>query len=361
MTRPPHRSPPVPDAPRPLAEAAPPRAAAPARARAALAAAAAGALSAAALVAAPALAAGDCPSGAVDAGSVCLDAGLYAVPAGDRGQDNWFYAEQACAARGGRLPTAGELVGAAPRVKLASRLDDDPAKATLDTDGSDGLRDLREMTSTLVTTRAGSEAAGSIGASEGATGDPRTGEPKPPTQPAETAPDSVQYLTVIDNGDRGGLAGALPITAPAPFRCAYLRGGTSTPAATSTPTPAKATAATVSAPKQITVAALRTSGLRALVECPKDCSWRVTLEVPQPRAFALKLTTSLSQSAVLARSGADPERLDAGSEATARLKVGAAIANRLKRSKSVKAQVTLVAALEGGKAKTIRQAVTLRR
>ena len=43
------------------------------------------------------------------------------------------------------------------------------------------------MSSTLVTTEAGSAAAGSEGVSEGATGNPRQGQPNPIPLPAEPA------------------------------------------------------------------------------------------------------------------------------------------------------------------------------
>ena len=64
------------------------------------------------------------------------------------------------------------------------------------------------MSSTLVTIAAGSSAAGSQGVSEGSRGDPRAGEPDPVPLPANPSPETLQYVTVYDNRDKGGFAGA---------------------------------------------------------------------------------------------------------------------------------------------------------
>ena len=78
-------------------------------------------------------------------------------------------------------------------------------------DPSRGLKDEREMSSTLVTTEAGSAAAGFEGVSEGATGNPRQGQPNPMPLPANPVPESLQYVTVYDNGNKGGFAGSEPV------------------------------------------------------------------------------------------------------------------------------------------------------
>ena len=77
------------------------------------------------------------------------------------------------------------------------------------------------MSSTLVTTAAGSSAAGSEGVTEGAKGDPKQGEPDPTPFPANPTPDTLQYVTVYDDHDKGGFSGSKPITQPEAFRCAF--------------------------------------------------------------------------------------------------------------------------------------------
>lgn len=163
----------------------------------------------------------NCDAQAVDLGTWCLLSNPYPVPPEDQGKNNYFYATQACVAEGGYLPTAAQLIGAAARVKLASTIDDDQLTASTDLDSTDGLRDRREMSATLVTTQAGSSAAGAIGVSDGSKGDPKTGEPDPPTLPAVPAPETLQYVTVYDNRDKGGFAGSRPVSQPENFRCAY--------------------------------------------------------------------------------------------------------------------------------------------
>ncbi len=66
------------------------------------------------------------------------------------------------------------------------------------------------MSSTLVTTEAGSAAAGFEGVSEGATGDPRQGQANPIPLPANPLPESLQYVTVYTTATRAG--------SPAPSR-----------------------------------------------------------------------------------------------------------------------------------------------
>jgi hypothetical protein len=113
-------------------------------------------------------------------------------------------------------------------VKLESVIHDSPLTATIDLDPTRGLKDEREMTSTLVTTEAGSAAAGSEGVSEGATGDPRQGQADPIPIAPNPLPESLQYVTVYDNFNNGGFAGSEPVKEPQNFRCAFnLKSGAS--------------------------------------------------------------------------------------------------------------------------------------
>lgn len=162
-----------------------------------------------------------CPATTVDLGSWCLGSSAYAPSAGEIGKTNYFFASQKCVDLGGWLPTAAQLIGAAAHVKLASVITDSDTTASIDEDASDGFKDKREMSSSLVTTAAGSSAAGSEGVSTGSRGDPRVGEPDPVPQPANPSPDTLQYVTVYDNGDNGGFAGSSPLIASASFRCAF--------------------------------------------------------------------------------------------------------------------------------------------
>jgi hypothetical protein len=163
-----------------------------------------------------------CPPTSADLGTWCLEESPYPLTTQEAGENNYFWATQACVARGGYLPTAAQLIGAAKRVKLESTIHDNPDTATVQQDPSVGLKDQREMSATLVTTAAGSDAAGTEGVSEGATGDPRTGEPNPAGPlPAVPAPATLQYVTVYSNKQRGGFAGSEPVSQPENFRCAY--------------------------------------------------------------------------------------------------------------------------------------------
>jgi hypothetical protein len=165
--------------------------------------------------------AGSCPPATVDLGTWCLDTAPYPLTKEDLGKNNYVWAAKACEAEGGWLPSAGQLLGAAGRVKLESTIHDNPDTATVDQDPSRGLKDEREMSSTLVTTEAGSAAAGSEGVSEGATGDPRQGQANPVPLTANPMPESLQYVTVYSNGQQGGFAGSEPVTAAQNFRCAF--------------------------------------------------------------------------------------------------------------------------------------------
>jgi hypothetical protein len=165
--------------------------------------------------------AGTCPPQTVDLGSWCLDTAPYPLTNAQAGENNYIWASKACVAEGGWLPTAAQLVGAANRVKLESTIHDSPLTATVNQDPSRGLKDEREMSSTLVTTEAGSAAAGSEGVSEGATGNPRQGQANPIPIAANPLPESLQYVTVYDNGQKGGFAGSEPVSNPENFRCAF--------------------------------------------------------------------------------------------------------------------------------------------
>jgi hypothetical protein len=164
---------------------------------------------------------GSCPPATVDIGTWCLDTAPYPLTNAEAGKNNFIWASKACEAQGGWLPSASELLGAANRVKLESTIHDSPLTATTNLDPTRGLKDEREMSSTLVTTEAGSAAAGFEGVSEGATGDPRQGQANPIPLPANPLPESLQYVTVYSNGQAGGFAGSEPVKEPENFRCAF--------------------------------------------------------------------------------------------------------------------------------------------
>lgn len=162
-----------------------------------------------------------CPPDTVDLGTWCLESAPFPLTNEELGKNNFIWASQKCEEEGGWLPSASELLGAAARVKLESTIHDSPLTATIPLDPSRGLKDQREMSSTLVTTEAGSAAAGFEGVSEGSTGNPRLGQPNPIPLPADPLPESLQYVTVYDNGNKGGFAGSEPVMNPENFRCAY--------------------------------------------------------------------------------------------------------------------------------------------
>jgi hypothetical protein len=164
-----------------------------------------------------------CPEDTLELGSWCLMTGVVDVDREDVGKNNYAFAEQFCARRGGYLPSAGELMGAADEVKLSSTIDDRQLTASIDLDPTDGLRDQREMSSTLITTTSGSSAAGSQGVTQGSRGNPRLGEPDPVPLPGDPFPSTLQYVTVFDNGNKGGFAGGKPVSQPERFRCAFNR------------------------------------------------------------------------------------------------------------------------------------------
>lgn len=164
-----------------------------------------------------------CPAATIDIGSWCVQSSTQAVPTEDVGKNDYFYATQTCVSLGGWLPTAAQLVGAADEIKLSGTLSDNETTASIDITADDGLGDRREMSSTLVTTTAGSSAAGSLGVTAGAKGDPGAGEPDPIPMPSDPAPDTLQYVTVFDNANQGGFAGSKPVSSPERFRCAFAK------------------------------------------------------------------------------------------------------------------------------------------
>jgi len=162
-----------------------------------------------------------CPPTTADLGTWCLEESPFPLTTQDAGKNNYFWASQTCVERGGFLPTAGQLIGAAKRVKLESTIHDNQDTATIQLDPTVGLKDQREMSASLTTTAAGSDAAGFEGVSQGSTGNPRTGEPNPVPLPAVPQPATLQYITVYSNGQKGGFAGSEPVSQPENFRCAY--------------------------------------------------------------------------------------------------------------------------------------------
>jgi hypothetical protein len=165
--------------------------------------------------------AGTCPPATVDIGTWCIDSAPYPLTNAEAGKNNYFWASKACEAEGGWLPSASQLIGSSSRVKLESVIHDSSLTATVDLDPTRGLKDEREMSSTLVTTEAGSAAAGSEGVSEGASGNPRQGAPNPVPVKANPVPESLQYVTVYDNENQGGFAGSESVKEPQNFRCAF--------------------------------------------------------------------------------------------------------------------------------------------
>ena len=165
-----------------------------------------------------------CGADTVDLGTWCLSSSTFPLPNSDIGKNDFFYATKACVELGGYLPSAAQLLGAASRVKLNSYITDNDTTAGVDIDPADGLTDRREMSSTLVTTQGGASSSGLLGVSEGSLGNPRTGEPNPVVVPAVPAPETLQYITVVDNGEKGGFAGSKPVGQPEAFRCAYAKG-----------------------------------------------------------------------------------------------------------------------------------------
>ena len=305
-----------------------------------------------------------CPDATTDLGTYCLSA--LQSPDGKPAAD-YFTAARTCSTQGGTIPTADQLVGAADRVRLAGRIDDDPSVAIIDPDNGRGRADLREMTSTLVTTRSGSGAAGTLGVSEGAKGDPAKGEPDPAPEPADTAPSSLQYVTVIANHGNGGFAGSQPVSDPARFRCVYYKQGTVAPAG---PPPAVgapvASAPRVSSASSAKLTTLGHTGVTGVVSCPASCTYTLVLQVPPSTARRVGLTTSTKRPAVLATNGTNPETLDAGGQARVRLRPTASQIGRMRywikrlKLKSVTAQVVLASQADDGHRSTVTRKLMIK-
>jgi hypothetical protein len=164
-----------------------------------------------------------CGPDSIDVGTWCLMSAVYPVANDEVGKNDYLWASQKCEALGGWLPTAAQLVGAASRARLNSTINDNATTAAVDEYPGDGLKDKREMSATLVTTAAGSSSAGSQGVSEGSKGNPGPGEPDPVPAPADPTPSTLQYVTVYDNGNKGGFAGSKPVSQPEDFRCAFAK------------------------------------------------------------------------------------------------------------------------------------------
>ena len=75
-----------------------------------------------------------CGPTTVDLGTWCLETSPYPVTNQEIGQNNYFWARQKCVEKGGYLPTAAQLIGAAKRVKLESTIHDNPDTATVEQD-----------------------------------------------------------------------------------------------------------------------------------------------------------------------------------------------------------------------------------
>jgi hypothetical protein len=168
-----------------------------------------------------------CPvSNAIDLGTWCLESTTYRVPAQDAGKNNYLYASQKCVEEGGWLPSAAQLVGAAPFASLKSTIDDSPASSAVSEfpEPANGIKDEREMTGDLFTIGAGSRSAGSEGVTVGSKGTGNLSEPNPVPIPAEPFPETLDYVTVYDNHNIGGFAGGEPVTKAENFRCAYAKG-----------------------------------------------------------------------------------------------------------------------------------------
>ncbi len=168
-----------------------------------------------------------CPvSGGIDLGSWCLEGSTFKVPQSETGENDYVYAAQKCVKEGGWLPSAAQLIGAAPEAALKSTINDDPATSGVSEtpEASSGIKDEREMTGDLFTTAAGLRAAGSEGVTAGSKGTGNVGEPNPVPMPAEPMPETLAYVTVFDNHNLGGFAGGEPVNKPENFRCAYAMG-----------------------------------------------------------------------------------------------------------------------------------------
>ena len=166
---------------------------------------------------------GTCSPDTIDVGTYCIETtpNLHIRTESEKPRFNFIEASKACVKAGGYLPSASELIGAANIIKLESRADDNRLRATINEDPSRGLKDEREMSSTLVVTQGGPSFSGFEGVSEAAAGNPRQGQGNPVPLPANPYPETLQYVTVYSNFQKGGFAGSQPITEPQNFRCAF--------------------------------------------------------------------------------------------------------------------------------------------
>lgn len=169
----------------------------------------------------------NCPiPNAIDLGTWCLESAPYPIPPKDTGKNDYLYATQACVKAGGWLPSAAQLIGAAPRAKLQSTIDDSILTSGAEEfpDAKNGIKDKREMSGDLTTTASGSRSAGSEGVTVGSKGNGNLGEPDPVPMPADPLPETLNYVTVYDNHNLGGFAGGEPVGKAEIFRCAYAKG-----------------------------------------------------------------------------------------------------------------------------------------
>ncbi|HME04328.1 MAG TPA: hypothetical protein VKG38_15005, partial [Solirubrobacteraceae bacterium] len=61
---------------------------------------------------------GTCPPATVDLETYCMETAPYPLTKEQLGKNNFIFASKTCQQRGGWLPSASELLGAAERVKL---------------------------------------------------------------------------------------------------------------------------------------------------------------------------------------------------------------------------------------------------
>src|SRR5262249_42713703 len=88
-----------------------------------------------------------CPPTTAAIGTWCLEESPYPLLNKDAGYNDWFWASRKCVEAGGFLPSAGDLIGAARRVKLAGKIHESVDTATIEQDPTVGLKDKREMSS----------------------------------------------------------------------------------------------------------------------------------------------------------------------------------------------------------------------
>ena len=164
---------------------------------------------------------GSCPPDTVNLGSYCMESAPYPLTKEDLGKNNFIFASKTCQKEGGWLPSASELLGAAERVKLESTIHDSQLTATIDLDPTRGLKDEREMSSTLVTTEAGSAAAGSRASAKAPPATPARVRRTPCRYPRTRCPNRCSTSPSTATARRGALRAPAPVIDPENFRCAY--------------------------------------------------------------------------------------------------------------------------------------------